>query len=344
MPSIWKEKRGKTWRVIWRIGDNRQSQNCGPYRHVAEQFEANKKHELFSNYAGLPDSLDISVADFAREYLEDCAKHKAANTVTHFDSPAISHFANFAEGKALGAITHKDIMGWENALMRDYSANTVRMKMRCLRTAFSFAVRLKYVTINPLSGLHMPLEEEVARVLTDEEISILLRDIRPDAAGPCMLSLYAFLRRGEVLSAEWGNLRKTGKSWELTIQRSLDNKFQTKNRKSRVIPLPDAVIQFLPPIQKAGKIFGGISPSMLNKQLEHVAKKNKLGRIRFHDLRHTGATRFLEAGGNIFELMSRGGWSSLASMKKYIHIQARKPSEVAIHVNYHLDCPQHAPT
>ncbi|HEY5998267.1 MAG TPA: tyrosine-type recombinase/integrase, partial [bacterium] len=47
-----------------------------------------------------------------------------------------------------------------------------------------------------------------------------------------------------------------------------------------------------------------------------------LRKIRVHDTRHTWATRYMEAGGTVAELMKHGGWSSLRMIERYAHATA----------------------
>lgn len=50
-----------------------------------------------------------------------------------------------------------------------------------------------------------------------------------------------------------------------------------------------------------------------------VQTGRKMGGVSFHCLRHTGATRMLEAGVDVKTVMEIGGWRSLKVMERYLH-------------------------
>jgi len=54
-------------------------------------------------------------------------------------------------------------------------------------------------------------------------------------------------------------------------------------------------------------------------QVKKRAKVNK----RFHDTRHTFASRMTEKGWSITELAQQGGWKQLQVLKRYTHINAK---------------------
>ena len=51
-------------------------------------------------------------------------------------------------------------------------------------------------------------------------------------------------------------------------------------------------------------------------------RKAKVGK-RFHDTRHTFASRMTEKGWSVTELAQQGGWKQLQVLKRYTHINAK---------------------
>lgn len=149
------------------------------------------------------------------------------------------------------------------------------------------------------------------------------------ARGPFVFALHTGVRRGELLALRWERVKKSPDGhWEAEIGGIGGPK--TKTGRSRVVPLPPAAVDALGK-PGAGPCFD--ADEHLSVSVSQAAKGAGLGRVRFHDLRHTWATRYMQATGDLFGLMQLGGWSSLGSVKVYQHLTgARKMS--AFLVNY----------
>ena len=59
-----------------------------------------------------------------------------------------------------------------------------------------------------------------------------------------------------------------------------------------------------------------------------VINPNTGGLIRWHDLRHTCASDYAEAGMNPYELMTLMHWQSLAMAERYVHRNSNKQRQV----------------
>jgi integrase len=55
--------------------------------------------------------------------------------------------------------------------------------------------------------------------------------------------------------------------------------------------------------------------------------------VRFHDLRHFAATMFASTGASTKEIMSRGGWKSVAMVVRYEHASEERDSRLAQALN-----------
>ena len=110
-----------------------------------------------------------------------------------------------------------------------------------------------------------------------------------------------------------------------------------KGNKERYVPLPDITLKLLRLywIQNKNKItndylFPGIyknrkdlnmSPYTIKEALEKIKKNNNLDNsITFHTLRHSFATEYIKSGGDIWELRSLLGHSSINSTMVYLHM------------------------
>ena len=55
--------------------------------------------------------------------------------------------------------------------------------------------------------------------------------------------------------------------------------------------------------------------------------------VRFHDLRHFAATMFATTGASTKEIMSRGGWKSVAMVVRYEHASEERDAFLAEALN-----------
>lgn len=63
-----------------------------------------------------------------------------------------------------------------------------------------------------------------------------------------------------------------------------------------------------------------IGENALDRAVSMAWRAAGIGRFRFHDLRHTAATRFMDASDDVFAMMAAFGWKDAASAKPYQHM------------------------
>ncbi len=338
MPSAWVEskpsKRGRVWLVRWEsVSDgvrSRGSKSCGPLKEFAEKFRAKKLEELYAGRLGIAQApTETPWREFAARYLAHCKAHKAPRTYANFDKWAVDNFTEFIGNKPIGGIKSEDVERWERGLMERYSPNTVRIRLRAVRTAFNWAVREGLITRTP--SFHMPPADDVGRVLSDSEISTILGTAPAWLRPLVVFAIHTGVRRGELLSLAWERVRRpeTG-LWEAEIG-GIGGP-TTKTRTSRVLPIHPMARDAMGSPRGSGLVFP-VSPSSIVHAIEGAARKASLGRIRFHDFRHTWATRFMQATGDLFALMRLGGWTSMGSVRVYQHLTKARSDSVIL-VNY----------
>lgn len=74
---------------------------------------------------------------------------------------------------------------------------------------------------------------------------------------------------------------------------------------------------------------GHLQPSSLYRHYYSAREAAKRPDLRFHDLRHTGATLAAQTGATLAELMGRLGHSTVSAALKYQHIAADRDAQIA---------------
>jgi integrase len=147
------------------------------------------------------------------------------------------------------------------------------------------------------------------RRVTDKQFLAVLAKLSEPWRPVARLLLMTAMRRGEALGLRWGDVGKD----TLTIR-------QTKTGKPREIPMSRSVAAVLPPrpleASDDDPVFR-VRPTSFGWAWGLARKAAGVPWLRIHDLRHEGASRFVEAGGTLRELQELGGWQTLKMVERY---------------------------
>lgn len=141
-----------------------------------------------------------------------------------------------------------------------------------------------------------------------------------------LLALNTGMRRGELLGLEWANVNLPGKLLTVTVGNA-------KSRKARHIPLNAEALDVLTRWQKqAGKDARIVFPSPksggrmdnINSSWEEICDAAKLADFRFHDLRHSFASKLVMAGVDLNTVRELLGHSDIRMTLRYSHLAPHK--------------------
>ncbi|WP_025846605.1 tyrosine-type recombinase/integrase [Brevibacillus agri] len=212
------------------------------------------------------------------------------------------------------------------------SATSVNTRLKTMRTMFRYLAEEGLIDANPFEGVK-PVEEN------ENEIHILsVEQLRKLLAAPNQrrysgfrdyvvmnVLLDGFLRINEALS-----LKKTDVDFDLdmiTIRAE-----ESKNRKSRTVPLKRQTVKLIQELIKENSDFdsdyiflANYGERLRDGQFRHRLKEyaRQVGlpiRVHPHLFRHTAATMFLEAGGDLRHLQLILGHSDLRMVMRYTHL------------------------
>jgi integrase len=149
--------------------------------------------------------------------------------------------------------------------------------------------------------------------LSDEDVGAIVEKLPASYRNPVWLALLTGMRQREVLDLTWNEVRANG----IRLPGS-----RTKSGYPRNVGLTDEMRALLPKRREdAALVFvgedGGALSNNVGREWRKARKAVKLPRARFHDLRHEWASRYVEAGGTLIELMEAGGWRTLSQVQRY---------------------------
>ena len=129
-----------------------------------------------------------------------------------------------------------------------------------------------------------------------------------------MLALNTGLRRGELLQLEWESVKRN----KIIVKGKT-----AKSKQTREVPLNAEAKSILKEWRADSRY---VLPGPQGKPMKHikrswatVRKAAGLQSVRFHDLRHTFATRVLQRGADIRTVQALLGHADIATTAKYLH-------------------------
>ena len=202
-----------------------------------------------------------------------------------------------------------------------YTASTINKSITIINLALNFAERFLGISLNknPLKFIKRLKESQfIGQVIEPHEEALLLKHAEFSKLYwlkvSIILGIDCGLRRGEILKL---------KAEDINFKNNTAVLKDTKNGETREIGLSSRAIQELKklPVSIDGKLFPCKRLDTFTfyyKQLQRWSGVKK----RFHDTRHTFASRKATSGWSITEIAAQGGWKQLQVLKRYTHIKA----------------------
>ncbi len=240
------------------------------------------------------------------------------------DDLCLRHLNSFFKDKKLSEITVGNIDEYKEYRLQFVKPATVNRELEVLRHLFNLAEkRNKFFSKNPVSkaGL-IKVNNKQERIITIEEEISLLNNSNYYLRNIIICALNTGMRKGEIISLEWNNIDL--KNNVITLKHT-----NTKSKKDRKIPINSVMRKLLLElkIQRDGNEYVFLNSDRkpytrqdsLNRTFQNALRKSEIEGLRFHDLRHTCATRMIENGANIVAVKEILGHSSLDMTMRYAH-------------------------
>jgi integrase len=336
-------KRGKRWMYDFMIRRVRYKGTIPEARTKQEALdvEAQMRRAVYEGRYGRQASSTL-FEDFVEEAFLPYAR---TNRKRHGqDERVIKTFVEFFKGRAIQEIPPMLIEQWKRKATQTPTprgtmpkASTINQKLAVLSRVFSLAVENGYVSQNPVSKVRRLREpEKRERVMSPSEETSIREVLAADTARYHDLADFFTLATNTGMRAcEIVGLRFSEVDFErLEINLPAE---RTKEAKPKTIPINRTVFEVLNRVKSdcggAERVFPGeFTYQRASSLWREVCKAAGVVGLRVHDLRHTFASRLLEAGVRETDINRLLGHSSLRMTARYTHSseQSRKQAVEAL--------------
>lgn len=334
--NIYKRKDGR-WEARYLKGvlPNGKKQYGSVYAKSYNEVKAKQLQYIINPAQKICDTINFTVSDLMSEWLDSIKNNVKPNTYQKYESLNRNHIEIH-----LGSIFVKLI---SNYTIRNFTSNLINSKLSnktindilvILHLAFKYSQE-EYGTAMPKIS-YLKVENKSARVLTIVEQQLLMKYLKQDTdvyKFAVILALYTGLRIGELCALQWEDITEDYIKINKTMMRLKDKNGKTeikigspKSKSSkRIIPTPQCLLPLINQYRKQGYVLSNskhkfIEPRLLQWSFEKIVNDCGLDRTSFHTLRHTFATRCVEAGVDIKTLSEILGHSDVkTTLNKYVH-------------------------
>lgn len=217
-----------------------------------------------------------------------------------------------------------------------------------LRSILTTAVQDDVIDANPcrIRGAGASRKAHATKVASLPELEVIVREMPERLRAMVLLAAWCGLRFGELAELRRGDVDV--KAGVLRVERAVTRapgQVWVGDPKSEAGRRPVAVPPHLLPVLKdhlkkhtgpepGALLFpaangGHLAPTSLHKPWSKARTAAGRSDLRFHDLRHTGATLAAATGATLAELMARLGHSTPAAAMRYQHAAADRDKAIA---------------
>lgn len=307
MAWIQKNTYKKGTRYFVRFRQNDKIVNSPPFVYLDKAREY--RDDLESGRVGMAlgrGDDHVTVKTAADRYLASCSKEMRASTV-NMKKYALKELTEVMGDSRLSKVSKQDLLSFREALLGGKkSANGAEIVLRNVRAFFGYCVERGYILNNPCSKLPQIKTLPVARYLTDAEISKIIELSPIGLSDLVRFSVMTGLTVGELAALSSSN-----------ISNGVIHIYRKKTGKPRIIPIHGSISSIA---SRWDRVIDGWSVGRIGQAFRRVVHKAVIGRVRFHDLRHTFASNYLKAGGDLNSLAHIMG-VTLPVLQIYTHFQ-----------------------
>ena len=275
---------------------------------------------------------DVLFEVHADEFLELYSKQNKRSWAR--DELSLNHLKDFFRGKLLSEVTSELIEKYKAKRRADIikprgkkkkskpkeprliSPSTINRELACLKTCLTKAVEWAKLDRSPATKVKKFREANSReRYLTVDEAKRLLAEAGDELRPVLIVALSTGMRKNEILSLRWK---------DADFVKGFIHISDSKSGQGRNIPMNGLTFETLHAMDRSRE-FVFENPETrthvrdVKTGFRAACRRAGIGGLRFHDLRHTAASRMVEAGIDLVTVSKILGHASIQMTMRYSH-------------------------
>jgi len=313
----------RCWTIDYRDENGKRIQKALPHVQTREEaaFTLSKKvSEIFDRRHGIERKRGkVGFKVFARSFLDDYMMTARRNFRP--DVCRLNKLCDYFKDVDLRTITPLMVERFRKSKLKDGNKrSSCNRYLALMKRMFNVAIHEGYAEENPVQKVKLFSEKDTLKehILTEREEGRLMEACSETLSPIIVVALNTGMRKAEILNLKWDQV-------DLKARRIKVEK--TKSGKVRFIPVNNALHNVL---NRLGSENGQCPYVFFNpetmkpyvdmkKGFKAACRRAGIEGLRFHDLRHTFATRLVAKGADIETIRDLLGHHSITVTQRYTH-------------------------
>ncbi len=292
-------------------------------------------HDVFKKKSKKNIVPDILYFKDVQDIIFNFIKNNFAPTTLLLYRNAIRNLDEMFGYKPIKSITLIDIEEYKTRRLKMISPVTLNIELRTIRAFFNYCVQFNLLSHNQLCKISQIRTQETKLLTFDSsEINLILGNIQHSKLKLIVtIAAYTGMRLNEILHLKYSSISLSERIIEITNS----DRFTTKTKKNRIIPVPDTLLEALTALFKDSEnetailvdpdnyIFSsdGKAPfnkSYITRKFKTLLRKLNLSEhLHFHCLRHTYFSNLSRLNVPVNYIKELAGHSSIKTTEIYLH-------------------------
>jgi len=322
---MYRRSKNGVWYINIRMDDGRRIQKSlgTSNAKLAKAIESKIRTNIQEGkYFDKPEGDSITIKEMVEKFMATHALKVSPSMQVSY-GVSFAHIISFMGDKIITKVKPRDVASYKEARLRaGKKPATVNRELAALSKMFSVGVKeWEWLDSNPVSNVSRLKENnERTRWLSDEEEALLLSNSPEWLTDILVVALNTGMRRGELLNLRWSDVNLFRKVLVVT---------KSKNKQPRTVPINKRALGVFLKKAKVRSLENDfiftsacntpLIPRNVNRAFYNALEKSKIYGFRFHDLRHTFASRLAQKGVDLYTIAKLLGQRTLSVTARYTH-------------------------